>query len=157
MEARRGCPAGGRWGAADGPLTGAGGGVEEVEDVGVLGDLLGLVGVDRHEVVGEVGGCNAGPAGRPVPMWCSSTGPDQLLTASRSAYQSREVGSWSWSSRVQTWPHGNFPTGHWEIASGSRQAGKNARMYCRLVADKPFMLETPGAGSSEGLGGAVQC
>lgn len=46
----------------DRPFPGPLGEVEEVEDVGVLDDLLGLVGVDRIQVVGEIARRGADPA-----------------------------------------------------------------------------------------------
>ena len=49
-------------GGLDGTFAGPLGEVEEVEKVGILDDLLGLVGVNRVEMVDEVARCGADPA-----------------------------------------------------------------------------------------------
>lgn len=55
-------------GGFDGPLAGSGGEVEEVEDIGVLDDLLGLVGVETS----------------PLDTWaCRSSRPLRNATVSR--------------------------------------------------------------------------
>lgn len=104
--------------------------VREVEDIRVSDDFLGLIGVGWVHVLVEVAG-RAGPAPlvQPGHDMMFEHGRDHPSRASRSAYQSRRAGSLTWSSNVQTCPHGSFPTGRREIGSVPGHAAAKARMY----------------------------
>lgn len=111
-------------GLLDGSFAGAVGQTQEVEDVRVLDDLLGLVRVHRVELMVGVAGGGADSAVEAVATWCSSTGRVHLLCTSRSAYQSRNAGALTWSSRVHTWPQGSFPTLGWETGPSGQARGE---------------------------------
>jgi len=123
----------------DRPLAGPFGEVEEVEDVGILDDLLRLVGVDRVEVIDEVGGGGADPAvqaGRDVVLQ-HLPGPRVAgVVSGVPVPQVRVVELVEQCAHVT--PR-QFPHRLWEIGSAG-QAAANARMYCRFVADNPVMV-----------------
>jgi hypothetical protein len=78
-------------GVFDRPLVGVVAQVEEIEDVGILGDLLSEVGLRRGSVALKFVTALPCRVWRPESIWRASTSPDQPCSTALAAYQRRSI------------------------------------------------------------------